>query len=1084
MPIDFGGIGNTIGNGLTGAFRGLSGEAERALGEVRGGLDRIAEVTASLPNLTQAAAIDLGRAAQAIGTVSANFDQVVEDLQRVGRIDVDLARQISSVVAHTQDAGGVLGRDVINASLDGRDDLRFLRDTQVHLESIRDGVISLGSIGNPDNLVFNAIVEARNSVTQAVNNLKTASTVLVFNNTQAFKGALDRIDVSDFADDPINLVNDFTSIVDDLAAQASRAASDGVFDTQVRADNFASVASPVARVGAEIAAEAEAAAADGFADPGLLQGIERQIERLDAALDTLQGAGIVSQALRNAQTQLDRTVEALSDAVAAIGERVEAVALVGRIAEEGWAEALGGDYLEAISGEGAVFGEIVEDIAKIVDFEAIGAAFQDVATLDIDLSAATLDRYARVLDLPSELITPQIAGVFQQLSPEALAGIGAATGAIFESITKSAVDGVTEGFDTSIAFLQDLAEQIGDGILGVINYIQSLLERYAREVADTVVDEVFTPLQETALDIGEELIALGSSATEALESFLEQSLDQFGGVGGLIEFAEDAAGVVLDGSARERVVDNLANLIGVDPDSLSLNYEVTENGVERDTEIDFFNFGPAVDARSGILGGRAGSFLDLLNSDVVDGDLIFGALAEIGLVADLTFLNNTPFDIETDLVATARANLFSDNLGAPVPVEIAAGFDFDARIELELGALLGVGTSTVGISFSALQDVGFVPNTTQLLDDPSRGVTIDATPDFLRTDIEIGFAPEAGDRIRFSQPEKSGPLASDAIFELDSFAPITTISEDGRNFSEFRVAVTDGGLGMLATGPEGTVDTARPIAEVGSVVLDHRGATVSLEHDFESPVVFAHVATINGGDAVTARITDVRDDGFDLFLQEPDGYDGFRHRETVSFIVVEEGTHVLSDGTILSASKFEVEPTTETGFEQVAFDGFDDRPAVLAGVQSFNDRSFVDTRIRNVSSDGVEVALEEEEGRNSVGSHGTETVGVLGIEQGAGVSDANAFEAGTTGISVDHVASAVGFNIDFDEVPFIFADLSTQVGIDPSRARTLNLSEDGFDVFVQEDLTQDAELQHAPEAVDYLAFAESGLIYGDTFDFV
>jgi hypothetical protein len=95
--------------------------------------------------------------------------------------------------------------------------------------------------------------------------------------------------------------------------------------------------------------------------------------------------------------------------------------------------------------------ESFASFVESVDFEAIGAACQDVATLDIDLSPATLGQYACIPNLSPELITPRMAGMIQLALLVALAGLGLATGTILTSITNSAVDGVTDGFDTAIA---------------------------------------------------------------------------------------------------------------------------------------------------------------------------------------------------------------------------------------------------------------------------------------------------------------------------------------------------------------------------------------------------------------------------------------------------------------------------------------------------------------------------------------------------------------------------------------------------------------------------------------------------------
>ncbi len=312
----------------------------------------------------------------------------------------------------------------------------------------------------------------------------------------------------------------------------------------------------------------------------------------------------------------------------------------------------------------------------------------------------------------------------------------------------------------------------------------------------------------------------------------------------------------------------------------------------------------------------------------------------------------------------------------------------------------------------------------------------------------------------------------------------TALTEDGANEEEFEEALFSGALDRNVLSTDGLGLSPDVIAEVGAVVVDHTGGTVTFQHDFENPVVFTHVATANGLQSVTSRVTDVRSDGFDLFLQEPETYDVVHAPETVSFIVVEEGTHVLSDGTVIAAETVDTSLLSASGHETVELEGFSSRPTVLAGTQTFNDTDFVDTRIASVSAGAVEVALEEEQLGQFSSSHGAETIGVLAIESGQGLVDGLVFEAGSAGFGIDHTASRIDLGIDLDEVPIIFADLTSQNGNEPARARTLGLDADGFSVFAEEDTSVDRETAHAPEAIDFLAFGQSGLIYGDTFDFI
>jgi hypothetical protein len=112
-------------------------------------------------------------------------------------------------------------------------------------------------------------------------------------------------------------------------------------------------------------------------------------------------------------------------------------------------------------------------------------------------------------------------------------------------------------------------------------------------------------------------------------------------------------------------------------------------------------------------------------------------------------------------------------------------------------------------------------------------------------------------------------------------------------------------------------------------------------------------------------------------------------------------------------------------------------------------------------------------------------VGVIAIGRGTGILEGLAgpivFEAGDVGDPMDHNPDAFELETGFDISPFLFADLTTQDGLYPARARTPGIDGDGFEVFVEEDISRDCETRHAPKAVEFVAFGPAGPIYGDTF---
>ena len=91
------------------------------------------------------------------------------------------------------------------------------------------------------------------------------------------------------------------------------------------------------------------------------------------------------------------------------------------------------------------------------------------------------------------------------------------------------------------------------------------------------------------------------------------------------------------------------------------------------------------------------------------------------------------------------------------------------------------------------------------------------------------------------------------------------------------------------------------VGEYGTVNVDHDFKTVRLDRRYTNPVVVAFVSTNNGSDFVETRMRNVQEDRFDIRLQEPNYLDGSHAVETVSYMVVERGRHVLANGAVIEA---------------------------------------------------------------------------------------------------------------------------------------------------------------------------------------
>jgi hypothetical protein len=264
------------------------------------------------------------------------------------------------------------------------------------------------------------------------------------------------------------------------------------------------------------------------------------------------------------------------------------------------------------------------------------------------------------------------------------------------------------------------------------------------------------------------------------------------------------------------------------------------------------------------------------------------------------------------------------------------------------------------------------------------------------------------------------------------------------------------------------VEPGGVVGESGNVTVDQADAnqwhTVTLGLAYTNPVVIMQPPTYNGGDPSTIRIRSVSTNSFQFQIDEWECRDGAHITETIGYVVVEAGEHVLSDGTKLKAGTV----SATEAFSTVSFaSGFGSTPLVLTQAQTVNEGTAVVTRQQEVSGTGFQVRLQEQEAADGV--HASETVGWLAIEVGAGSAGGLLFEAGVTADEVTHEWHAVSFTQSFSSAPVFLSGLQTFDGGDTATLRCRNVAAGGAEVFIEEEDSRDDETDHTTEVVGYLA---------------
>ncbi|MCA9213388.1 MAG: cadherin repeat domain-containing protein, partial [Planctomycetales bacterium] len=265
--------------------------------------------------------------------------------------------------------------------------------------------------------------------------------------------------------------------------------------------------------------------------------------------------------------------------------------------------------------------------------------------------------------------------------------------------------------------------------------------------------------------------------------------------------------------------------------------------------------------------------------------------------------------------------------------------------------------------------------------------------------------------------------------------------------------------------------TTTQIGEVGRVSMRQQSKThwqtVRLNRTYQNPVVILGPLSATNRTPAVVRVSNVTSNSFRWQIDEWDYLDGPHSLEAVSYMVVEAGTHTLSDGTKLIAGT-----TTAThASTNVALTGLTGTPVVLSTVTTVNGGAAVTTRLTNVNSNGFSVRVQEEEGGD--GFHARESIAYVAIEQGSGFNSGKQFESGTT--AATHANKQITFGSTFSAAPSVFANIQTTSGADTSSTRFYGLSGSSVYVYVAEEQSRDTEQYHATETIGYLAMATGTL---------
>jgi hypothetical protein len=310
--------------------------------------------------------------------------------------------------------------------------------------------------------------------------------------------------------------------------------------------------------------------------------------------------------------------------------------------------------------------------------------------------------------------------------------------------------------------------------------------------------------------------------------------------------------------------------------------------------------------------------------------------------------------------------------------------------------------------------------------------------------------------------EVEGPGGVDRLVMSGLLEVLGKVAADGAAGDERTVAADGAQSPVLGEGLK---------IDFGEVAVDHEWQWVPFARSFVDPVVIAAGLSSNGPDPALVAVDGVDVDGFWIRVQEWVYLDIWHVVERAGFVVLERGSHRLSNGVRIEAGRVPVSGLA--GFEWVGFGtAFSAPPVVLAARTEMPHVQALAIRLRAIDSGGFELRLDPEEAlpRPQL----TEQVSYIAWEPSSGCADGVCFDVGRTGDSVDSGGHWLPFGFLFKAWPAFLVGLQTTNGGEPAAVRWSDGMRQGVAVQVEEEQSQDAEMDHAREAVGYFALERDG----------
>ena len=238
---------------------------------------------------------------------------------------------------------------------------------------------------------------------------------------------------------------------------------------------------------------------------------------------------------------------------------------------------------------------------------------------------------------------------------------------------------------------------------------------------------------------------------------------------------------------------------------------------------------------------------------------------------------------------------------------------------------------------------------------------------------------------------------------------------------------------------------------------------------FVDPIVVATPLSANDVTLATVQIRNVEPTGFEIRLQAADELPGRHAAETVSYLAMERGPHLLGTGIRVEAGRLTMTETPSQLFTPVTFhQAFGVAPVVVTSVTSDNDDTAVTTRMRNVTPTGFHVAMQEQ--MSTTHSPATETIDYIAWEPSSGTVDGLTFEVYTTPNAVTNTLYTLQWTEHFLAIPMLLATMQMTNNEKPTVLRLDDKDPVEGQIYIEGAASANDDLHYVPEVVGYMAF--------------